>query len=96
MCTHQATICFKQTFAQDDSAHEIHFDFAITSTPNIYLADYTVEATAVRLVWQQGGKWSQQFIPVIELMVKDLPCVHTEVKLFRHADTNTRKCDIYR
>lgn len=61
----------------------------------MYFADYTVDAPSVRLIWQRKGKWNQQFRPVIEPRVTDLQFVRTEMKLFRHAETNTVKCDIY-
>lgn len=47
-----------------------HLHCAITLTANIYFADYS--ASPVKIIWQHGGKWNQQFMLVVELRVTDL------------------------
>lgn len=47
-----------------------HLHCEITLTANIYFADY--RASPVKIIWQHGGKWNQQFMLVVELRVTDL------------------------
>lgn len=83
-------------FAQDVGRHEIgSFTCNNFNIPNIYFADYTVDAPSEGLIWQNKGRCNRQFMAVIESRLTDLLSVCTAVKLFRHAETNKGRCDIY-